>query len=271
MKLTIEHHTHYAYQGEVSRSTQYLRLTPQHSSRQRILSWELDLPEDATCTTDSFGNVLHVLTLDRPHMALHIQARGVVEIMMDAEEDLSQAISPLVFLRHSALTQPDAAIRAFAAPYREELTQVAALTAMMAELLERMPYRPGSTDVNSDAAHAFAAGEGVCQDHTHVFLACCRSLGLPARYVSGYLYTPDTSHVATHAWAEVWCDDKWHTFDVTNQCTTPSQHLKLAVGIDYLDACPVRGIRYGGGSEAMQAHAAVELLGQEQQQQQQQQ
>ncbi|MGL4207361.1 MAG: transglutaminase family protein [Aeromonadaceae bacterium] len=268
MKLTIAHHTHYAYQDEVSRSTQYLRLTPQHSKRQRIHSWELDLPEGATCTTDSFGNVLHVLTLDRPHMALHIQARGVVEIM-EEEEEATQLISPLVFLRHSALTQPDTAIRAFAAAYQREEAQLAALPLMMAALLERMPYRPGSTNVNCNAAQAFAAGEGVCQDHTHVFLACCRTLGLPARYVSGYLYTPDTTHVATHAWAEVWCDNKWHTFDVTNQCTRPTQHLKLAVGIDYLDACPVRGIRYGGGSEAMQAHAAVELLAQEQQQQQQ--
>lgn len=267
MKLTIEHHTHYTYQGEVRRSTQYLRLTPQHSNRQRILSWELDLPESATCTTDSYGNVLHVLTLDQPHETIHIHARGVVEIL-DAEEEPDATHSPLIFLRHSPLTQPDAAIRQLAERYHTPDDLQSGLEALMQALLERMPYSPGSTRVDSAATDAFAAGEGVCQDHTHVFLACCRSLGLPARYVSGYLYTPDSSHVATHAWAEVWYLDHWHTFDVTNQCTTPTQHLKLAVGIDYLDACPVRGVRYGGGNEAMLAHAAVNLISQQSERQQ---
>lgn len=267
MKLIIEHHTHYTYQGEVRRSTQYLRLTPQHSNRQRILSWELDLPESATCTTDSYGNVLHVLTLDQPHEAIHIHARGVVEIL-DAVEEPDATHSPLIFLRHSPLTQPDAAIRQLAERYHRPDDLQSGLEALMHALLERMPYSPGSTRVDSAATDAFAAGEGVCQDHTHVFLACCRSLGLPARYVSGYLYTPDSSHVATHAWAEVWYLQQWHTFDVTNQCTTPTQHLKLAVGIDYLDACPVRGVRYGGGNEAMMAHAAVNLMSQQSERQQ---
>jgi transglutaminase-like putative cysteine protease len=97
----------------------------------------------------------------------------------------------------------------------------------------------------------------VCQDHTHVFLACCRALGLPARYVSGYLYSQDSEHVASHAWAEVWQDGSWHTFDVTNQTRLPRHHLKLAVGLDYMDACPVRGVRFGGGIESLKAVAEV--------------
>jgi len=121
-----------------------------------------------------------------------------------------------------------------------------------------MPYVPGSTMVSSTATEAFSAGRGVCQDHTHVFLSCCRVLGIPARYVSGYLYTNDSSHVASHAWAEVWLGDRWHTFDITNQVCEPTHHLKLAVGLDYLDACPVRGVRYGGGEESMHAFALVE-------------
>jgi transglutaminase-like putative cysteine protease len=80
---------------------------------------------------------------------------------------------------------------------------------------------------------------------------------MPARYVSGYLYSRDSEHVASHAWAEVWHDDSWHTFDVTNQTCLPRQHLKLAVGMDYLDACPVRGVRFGGGVESLEAVAWV--------------
>ena len=130
----------------------------------------------------------------------------------------------------------------------------------MQAILEKMPYTPGATDVSFSADEALAARNGVCQDHTHVFLACCRSVGIPARYVSGYLYTPDSAHVAMHAWAEAWLNDRWNTFDITNNTCSPNQHLKLAVGMDYLDACPIRGVRFGGGSEAMLAKAAVNLL-----------
>ncbi|CFQ43753.1 MULTISPECIES: transglutaminase family protein [Yersinia] len=264
MRLNVDHSTHYTYAQQVQHSTQYLRLTPQDSAHQRILSWQLTLPEDAICTTDAFGNVLHVLTLDKPHQAITIQAQGVVEIEDNMEDDSGDHLSPLVFLRHSPLTQPDFAIRQFASGYCQGVThadaQLDCLTLMMGELLAKMPYSPGTTTVQDSAAQAFAAGQGVCQDHTHVFLACCRSLNIPARYVSGYLYTESSSHVATHAWAEVWLDGHWQSFDVTNNTCKPNQHLKLAVGIDYLDACPVRGIRRGGGYEDMQTIAAVHML-----------
>ncbi|CAI1788034.1 Uncharacterized protein conserved in bacteria [Serratia ficaria] len=260
MKLNIEHSTHYRYAQQVQRSTQYLRLTPQNSRHQRILSWQLTLPEHAVRTTDAFGNVLHVLTLDEPHQAITIQAHGVVEIE-DGVDDLALGhLSPLVFLRYSPLTQPDAAIQAFALRYHQPQAVLAGLERLMGELLLKMPYSPGATQVTDSAVDAFATGSGVCQDHTHVFLACCRNLNIPARYVSGYLYSEDSTHVATHAWAEAWVEDRWHSFDITNNTRLPNQHLKLAVGIDYLDACPVRGMRLGGGCEDMRTVAAVQMM-----------
>lgn len=260
MKLNVSHQTHYTYAQQVKRSTQYLRLTPQNSSHQKILTWELSLPEYATRTIDAYGNVLHVLTLDQPHQAITIEANGVVEIEDNVEDDNFGHLSPLVFLRASPLTHADAAIRDFASRYYRPQAQHESLCKLMGELLLKMPYSPGTTTVKDSAAQAFGAQQGVCQDHTHVFLACCRSLGIPARYVSGYLYSQDTEHVATHAWAEAWIDDRWQSFDVTNNTCQPNQHLKLAIGIDYLDACPVRGIRLGGGCEDMHTIAAVQML-----------
>lgn len=257
MKLSINHRTEYCYETPVSHSTQYLRLTPKSSARQRILSWELEMPEAASRSTDGFGNILHVLTMDHPHDGITIIARGEVEIVDEYMEDNDHRLSPLVYQRFTPITKPDPGINAFAqrfagAPKLEQLTQLSAA------LLELMPYVPGSTVVSSTASDAFANGRGVCQDHTHVFLSCCRVLGVPARYVSGYLYTDESSHVASHAWAEAWLGERWHTFDVTNQACEPTHHLKLAVRLDYLDACPVRGIRYGGGVESMHAFALVE-------------
>src|SRR5690606_34627238 len=98
------------------------------------------------------------------------------------------------------------------------------------------------------------------QDHAHVFIACCRSLGIPARYVSGYLHADDDGHLSSHAWVEAWLEDRWQTFDVTNGLLSPSRHLKLAIGLDYMEACPVRGVRWGGDNECLSASAAVSLL-----------
>ena len=94
MKLTIDHHTQYHYAEMVRHSTQYLRLTPQTSQRQRIVSWQLDLPEPATITTDGYGNIFHVLSLDTPHETIQIHAHGEVEILEDALDDAIELISP---------------------------------------------------------------------------------------------------------------------------------------------------------------------------------
>ena len=133
-----------------------------------------------------------------------------------------------------------------------------ALHTLMRALGEHMPYTPGFTDAATPAAEAFASRLGVCQDHAQVFVTCARLLGLPARYVSGYL-AADAEHVASHAWAEVRLAEGWLGFDVSNQCLADGRYVKLAIGADYLDACPVRGMRLGGGGEAMQAQVQVTL------------
>ncbi|MDX7783111.1 transglutaminase family protein [Aeromonas caviae] len=266
MRLIIDHQTRYHYADVVRRSTQYLRLTPHSTARQQILSWELELPGEATCTTDGYGNILHVLSLESPHEGILIRAHGEVEICDDAPEDEeSSLISPLSYLRPTPLTRPTPALQDLAKACLPEEPTLADLQSLMARILVLMPYQPGSTDATFSADEALASGSGVCQDHTHVFLTCCRHAGLPARYVSGYLYSQDNSHVAMHAWAEVWIEERWHTFDVTNLTSSTSEHLKLAVGMDYLDACPVRGVRYGGGYEQLQSQAQVTRLDGQQQ------
>lgn len=254
MKLSIHHDTTYRYADRVRASIQYLRLTPQDSARQRVLDWQLDLPESVHAQRDGHGNILHVLTLDEPHQAIVIGARGQVEIDENCESE-SDPASPLPYLRCTPLTTADAALREFARMVCGERRDREALIELMEQLHQRMPFTPGVTQVETAAAEAFALGLGVCQDHTHVFLACARSLHIPARYVSGYLCTAGSDQLASHAWAEAWIDDAWYSFDVTNRLVRPERHIKLAVGLDYLDACPVRGMRRGGQE---QMHAQVQ-------------
>ena len=265
MRLSISHDTTYHYQDQVRASIQYLRMTPHDSERQQVLSWQLDLPRPVRAQLDPYGNILHVLTLDEPHESIVIGARGQVEIDERREAE-HESQSALPFLRFTRLTEADEALREFASRQCQNRRDRAGLIDLMHALNAHISYQPGITATETSAAEAFAGRQGVCQDHAHAFLACARSLGIPARYVSGYLYTDSSDHLASHAWAEAWLDGAWYSFDVTNCLAKPERHLKLAIGLDYLDACPVRGMRRGGGSEKMHAQVDVAPLLQVQQQ-----
>jgi transglutaminase-like putative cysteine protease len=260
MKLVVDHVTEYLYEAPVRFSTQYLRLTPRDSARQKVLEWRLDAPGAPTRTLDGYGNVLHVLTLDRPTQAIRIRAIGEVETRALPDEGPDPVpLSPLVFTRTSPLTRADQRLAAFAEKHRRRAGSPSGMAELASAILKKMPFKPGDTVVSSSAAEAFAIGSGVCQDHAHVFIACCRYLGVPARYVSGYVYSPghEEAHVASHAWAEAWAVDRWRSFDIANNRPAGEDHIRLAVGADYFEACPIRGVRTGGGAETMSAAALV--------------
>ena len=260
MKLSISHETHYIYEAPVRSSTQYLRLTPRDSVRQRVIEWRVEAPAKPVQTQDGYGNVLHVLTLDKPVTEIRIRAIGVVETVPALDDSADPVpLSPLVFLRNTDLTRPDAALSQLAEGFRRRAGTLSGLRELAAAILRQMPFKPGDTNVSSSAAEAFTTGSGVCQDHAHVFIACCRALGIPARYVSGYVYSPGNadSHIASHAWAEAWVVDRWRSFDIANKCPAGESHVKLAIGADYNDASPIRGTRFGGGVETMTTAAYV--------------
>jgi transglutaminase-like putative cysteine protease len=150
-------------------------------------------------------------------------------------------LSPLVFLRLTALTRADDKLTALAEPFRKRTGTLSGL-------------RELSAAVHKQLAEASAA------DMSHAFIACCRHLGVPARYVSGYVYAPKNGgdeRMAMHAWVEAWLVDRWRSFDVAIDFPIGEGHVKIAVGADYLDACPIRGVRTGGGTETLSAQASV--------------
>lgn len=260
MILTINHETVYRYESAVRHSTQYLRLTPQDGDGQRVLEWRLDLPAPAFSTRDSHGNVLHVMTLDMPHDEIRIRAVGIVETE-EGDRMCFGAGDPRPFLRATPLTAMSQEMTAFAERFREREPGVDGVERLAHAVHAWLAYDTGATGAATPAADAFALARGVCQDHAQVFIACCRHLGIPARYVSGYLHAAglrQEQHQASHAWAEAWLGDRWWSFDVANRCRAGGAHLKLAVGMDYLDACPVRGMRRGGGAEQMRADVSVQ-------------
>ena len=257
MRLAIQHRTHYQYNKVVEQSIQYLRLTPRSYEHQIVHNWELCIPGDSWKLDDGYGNIMHVVTIDDPHDAIELSVRGEVELRPECLDMRGCNLSPYVFLRPSPLTHCDASLCELAQEYVTPNFDLPALEALMAHILVSMPYQPGSTHVAMTASQAWQQGAGVCQDHSHVLIACCRHRGIPARYVSGYIYTDDSEHVAMHAWCEVWLGDHWQMADITNSHLSPHRHLKLAVGGDYLDTGPVRGVRFGGGEEYLSSVAQV--------------
>lgn len=252
MRLAIEHRTRYAYDTPVDYSIQQLRLTPQSGFGQRVASWNIRVNGRMRLATDAYGNAVHTLVVDTPHQNIEIVARGEVETGLDIPPPTDPLPLP-VYLRETALTGMDARLMEFARGFGTPgggLDEVG-LRALMEAVCGCIAYRRGTTDVATSAADALAAGSGVCQDHAHVFIACCRYLGVPARYVSGYLFTEDGHLVESHAWADAWCAEAWHSYDVSNNQPANGIHVRLATGLDYRDACPIAGVRRGGSGEQM--------------------
>lgn len=264
MRLKIRHHTIYRYAVPPCSSIQYLRLTPRDDATQRVIDWKVRAEGDLEAWRDGFGNRVHTLVCRQGRAEQVIEAFGEIETV-DRVVHLNGQGEPLrrqVYLRATALTAVDGAMKAFLAPFRpamgEELLDT--LLELMFAIRARVAFQTGSTHVSTSAAEAFSSGAGVCQDHAHVFIACCRELGIPARYVGGYLHLVDegTSQSAGHAWTEAWVDGiGWVSFDVANTRHSHTTHVRVALGLDYRDASPVVGVRQGGGIEDMRVEVQV--------------
>lgn len=261
MRFEITHRTNYRYDDTVSYLIQLLRVTPRSGAGQNVINWSISAPRRLQPQVDAFGNHTHVMTITQPIERLEVTVQGVVEIADDESSHRFKAdgLSPLVYTQPSRYTIADAALTEFA---RELLNNGQATEHhffnLMNAIYERINYVTGSTNVSTIAAESFSQGMGVCQDHAHIFIACCHAVGIPARYVSGYLNTGDTGHVASHAWVDVYTPNHdWLSLDITQQSVTDGRHCRLAIGRDYDTAAPVRGSRLGGGVEHLDTHVLV--------------
>ncbi len=260
MRIAIEHQTTYRYPGKVLHTAQYLHLTPRNNASQRVIDWRIQAPGQLTYWEDSYGNACHTLVEERATKEIVITAKGRVDTTdTSGVLPLNDGDPPVeIFLRSTSLTRLNGAIRDFAGGFAIGIVddRVAGLHALMMGLREEVAFETDTSHSQSTAADALAQGAGVCQDHAHLFIACCRSLGVPARYVGGYLFdgAQEAAYDAGHAWAAAWVEKLgWVSFDVANRVCGTENHIGVAVGLDYNDAAPIRGVRAGGqGDEQME-------------------
>lgn len=269
MRIRISHATTYHYDTPPNGVTQLLRLTPRNHEGQYVVAWRIELSEDCLLHQheDAFGNITHSFTAEGPFDHLAINVNGEVE-MQDTHGLVKGAVErfpPALFLRETDLTLPDAAITEFAETTRAEsgegISTLALLHQLLANIHGEITFDTTPTQTATTAAEAFKLRRGVCQDLTHIFIAAARQLGIPARYIGGHFYRADgvTAQDAGHAWAEAYIENLgWVGFDPTNGISTTDAHVRVAVGLDYLGASPVRGTRFGGSGETLKVAVHVD-------------
>ncbi len=285
-RYRIEHLSRFEYSAPVRRCTMSLCIRPLESSRQRLLDFSVTTtpPAGLTTETDPFGNTRHVLTVNRRHELLEVVSTASVEVDPPPclperlatgawEEVRSMGNDPRWwdFTGASPLARPSPALDEFVtelgvAPAADPLSDVLALSSALNDAFQ---YTSGATSVDSPIEEILASRKGVCQDYTHVLVTIARSWGIPTRYVSGYLYVTGTGPgdagsafgAATHAWAETRLPGVgWVGVDPTNRTVADQRYVRTAVGRDYRDVPPTRGVIEGGGESRLEVDVRMTRL-----------
>lgn len=263
MWLTVDHVTRYIYDRPVRSVVQSHRLTPSAFDGQRVIDWQVTVSGGVQggAFRDGAGDRLQAWTVQGPVSEVTVHVQGTIETidLAGVLRGHREIVSPAAYLPMTEPTRADAALTELAlrAGTGETLNRAHVLSALVAD---HIAYRPGVTDAHTTAAEALSKGEGVCQDHAHALIAMARCVGLPARYVSGYLHASSDGslHEAAHAWAEIWADGLgWVGFDPANRCCPDDRYIRLGSGMDAQDAAPIRGVARGAATEAMDVTVAV--------------
>ena len=281
MKYHVRHLTTYDYEDQVSVSHHIMRLTPHNSSRQTCLRSSIAIlphPVDRNRHLDYFGNATVTFTLLEPHQSLSVEATSEIEVIAPPVPDLAgspswesvrdllsvartdEELSAYQFVFDSSRIEASSELAAYA---QESFPRARPLLEAVFDLTQRINrdfrFDTKATEVSTPVETFFETRRGVCQDFSHLEIACLRSLGLPARYVSGYLRTlppPGRPRLvgvdASHAWCSVWSPSAgWVDFDPTNNCITSDSHITLACGRDFADVSPIHGVLLGGARHTL--------------------
>ena len=276
----IEHLSRYHYSRSPKQCVMMLCLKPRNDRGQRVLNFGIETDPAALLTSeqDCFGNTRHVFNLSGEHPVLEIIARSTVSptpfsplprcLGAGAWNEIrswKDSFALWDYVHPSALTRPSSLLAEFVDRHGIQRAEdpLQGLLRLSDMLHQRFRYAPGSTSVMSSIEQILQSGGGVCQDYAHTMIAIARSWSIPARYVSGYLHLSglegeQAPENATHAWVECLLPELgWVGFDPTNRCLADERHVRIAVGRDYRDVSPTRGILRGGESTGIEVAVRV--------------
>lgn len=263
-RYKIVHKTGFKYAAEVGASYNEVRLMPRRDDSQLVFSSKLEINPHGSVHEylDFFGTRSAVFEVLEPHTELNIVSNSIVEVRITSEpkaslgwKSLASAIPRSLELVDSVTqtrrTQPPQDLVKSAKKFAESLDPHSAALEICKKIFKSMTYKHGVTGVHSVASEAWKQKVGVCQDFAHITLGALRAVGVPARYVSGYLYPATDRHIGevvvgeSHAWVEWWAGE-WYAFDPTNDIDVADRHIVVGYGRDYDDVPPLRGVFSGG-------------------------
>ncbi|WP_375476900.1 transglutaminase domain-containing protein [uncultured Jatrophihabitans sp.] len=276
-RYRVQHTSRYDYDRSVAASMNEARVTPLQTAWQMRLESSIAI-DPVTWNyryTDYWGTEVRVFEVSGPHRHLDIRATSLVEIDATRRPDVASDLAwpdvrnatvhdeLIEYLTQTPVTEPPAALAALAEQIAADNPPAQAARLIAGAVHDALTYLPGVTEVRTTAVQAWAAGRGVCQDYTHLVVGALRHVGLPARYVSGYLYPGgepqigDSALGESHAWVEWWLGE-WAAYDPTNASAVGERHVMVGTGRDYGDVPPIKGIVAGQQSETVM-RVTVEL------------
>ena len=268
MLYSIKHQTTYEFEEIPQSVIQKLHLSPISNATQKVIDWNIKI-EGANLefkSKDYHGNTIHLCKYDLISDGITISCSGIVQVEntfgVVGTDDGNLPI--VLFSRPTALTAPGKKIKILCSKMgklkrKGSSDDITLLHELSFIIRKKIQYVKGKTNIRTTAEQALELGEGVCQDHVHVFLSATRLLGFYSRYVSGYLMICDNIiQEASHAWAEVYLDGLgWVGFDISNGISPDDKYIKLATGFDYNDVIPLSGVRQGSGSERLLTNIVI--------------
>lgn len=264
MRLSVEHRTIYRFSTAQSRLVQMLRMTPENHHDQTVATWQIHIDCDAKMRPgrDGFGNAVTMLYVEGPVNAIEIEVSGAVltSNSQGVLNGVAEVLPPAVFLRETALTPRDPAIRDWAAQVAAGADRGAALRSINTALQRRFTHDHGRPTRGLDAGAAFRLDRGTSRDLAHIFVVAARSIGAPARFVSGYALIDGEHRPTPHGWAEAFVEHVgWVGFDPCTGKSPEEDYVRVAAALDAAGAAPVAGSRLGEGREELDVDVSVSL------------
>ena len=264
MRLSVDHRTVYRFSTAQNRLVQMLRMTPENHHDQTVATWRIHIDCDAKMRPgrDGFGNAITMLYVEGPVNAIEIEVSGAVltSHSQGVLNGVAEVLPPAVFLRETALTPRDPAIRDWAASVAGEAERATGLRLINEALQRRFAHDLGRPTGGLDAATAFTRDSGTSRDLAHIFVVAARSLGAPARFVSGYALIDGEHRPTPHGWAEAFVDGAgWIGFDPCTGKSPEEDYVRVAAALDAVGAAPVAGSRLGEGAEELDVDVSVSL------------
>lgn len=264
MRLSVDHRTIYRFSTAQSRLVQMLRMTPENHHDQTVATWQIHIDCDAKMRPgrDGFGNAVTMLYVEGPVNAIEIEVSGAVLTSNShgVLNGVAEVLPPALFLRETALTPRDEAIRDWAARVADGAKRAVALPLINTALQQRFAHDHGRPTPGLDAATAFARDRGTSRDLAHIFVVAARSLGAPARFVSGYALIDGEHRPTPHGWAEAYVEGVgWIGFDPCTGRSPEEDYVRVATALDAAGAAPVAGSRLGEGEEELDVDVSVSI------------